>query len=113
MKTFIIVNNLENLKANTANDIQVKNIYGIYQNKEKSFWECKTANVKLLDESNTNNLELLNTFVIKEIDLDTDNIITTYKMESKTSIIDINSKKKYKIPVIYKSNKNLNNLHYK
>ena len=48
MKTYILMKNDSN--PNNAEEIKVNDIYGIYQNKCKAFWECKVANLKILKE---------------------------------------------------------------
>ena len=45
MKTYIIMKYTNDI--NNAEDIKVNDIYGIYQNRCKAFWECKIANIKL------------------------------------------------------------------
>ena len=48
MKTYILMKN-ESSPEN-AEDIKVNDIYGIYQNRCKAFWECKVANLKIVQE---------------------------------------------------------------
>ena len=100
MKTYIVVqNNNDNIK--TAENIKVNDIYGIYQNRCKAFWECKVANLKISEEKKSNKPILLESYVIKEIEVETDNIITTYIMESRNIIVDKSTDIKHKIPTFY------------
>ena len=91
MKTYILINGIS--APLTADDIKVKDIYGIYQNKCKSFWECKIANLKVPGKPFK--------YVVKEIELDTCNIITTYRLENRNTIVNVNTGKQLKIPVFY------------
>ena len=100
MKTYIIINNIETEKIESADDIQVNTIYGIYQNKGKAFWECKVINLKIMEEQNSKNPKLLKNYIIKEINLENNNIIMTYTLVDRNTIIDLNNYK-YKIPVFY------------
>lgn len=83
----------------SADDISVKDIYGIYQNRCKAFWECKIANIKL-EQSTTNH------YILKEVNLDTSEILTTYSMFDKNTIIDLDNNK-FTIPVFYNEIDNL------
>ena len=98
MKTYILMKN--NTIPETAEDIKVNDIYGIYQNRCKAFWECKVANLKLMKEKNINNPKLLETYVLKEINLETSSIVTSYSMINRTNMID-SDKNKFKIPTFY------------
>ena len=95
MKTFIIMKSGN--EPETAEDIKVNDIYGIYQNKCKAFWECKLANLKIMKENNLNHLKY---YVLKEINLETSEILMTYKLIDRNNIID-NNNIKYKIPIFY------------
>ena len=46
MRTYILMKNESN--PINSEDIKVSDIYGIYQNRCKAFWECKVANIKLI-----------------------------------------------------------------
>ena len=100
MKTYIIINNIENNKIDSVDDIQVHSIYGIYQDRGKSFWECKIINLKIMEEKKNKNPKLLKNYIIKEIDLKNNNIITTYSLIDRNTIVDLNNEK-YRIPVFY------------
>lgn len=97
MKTYILTNT--QLQINNIEDIKVKDIYGIYQNRCKAFWECKVANLKLNKNNNFKNLNL-KTYIIKEIDLETNKIINSYKLDNRNIITD-KDENKFKIPVFY------------
>ena len=90
MKTYILVTN--ECKAENADEIKVNEIYGIYQNDSKAFWECRELNLK------KKNKDIY--YILKEIDLDTDEIVNSYTLSQDNNIID-NSGKIYKIPVFY------------
>jgi hypothetical protein len=79
MKTYILMKNTENLI--NSDDIKVSDIYGIYQNRCKSFWECKIANLKL--ENN-----ILDLYVINEINLENNIIENSYKLIDRKNISD-------------------------
>lgn len=98
MKTYILINSVS--QPITADDIKVKDIYGIYQNKCKAFWECKIANSKIQERSFN--------YVLKEIELDSCEIITTYKLESRNTIINVKTGEKLKIPIFYNSRSKTN-----
>ena len=49
MNTYILIKN--DTMPITAEDIKVNDIYGIYQNRCKAFWECKVANLKIINEN--------------------------------------------------------------
>ena len=100
MKTYIIINNIENKIIETVDDIQVNSIYGIYQNRGKAFWECKVVNLKIMEEKQSKNPKLFKSYIIKEIDLEKNSIITTYTLEDRNTMFDLNNEK-YKIPVFY------------
>ena len=88
MKTFILTkNNLDNF-----NEIKVNDIYSIYQDKFLSFSECLDINLKI------KNNKKLDKYIIKEINLDTDEVEKVYKILNQNYIIDINNNIKYKIP---------------
>tara|TARA_B100000886_G_scaffold279491_1_gene203539 strand:- start:256 stop:570 length:315 start_codon:yes stop_codon:yes gene_type:complete len=91
MKTYILMKNINNL--NNAEDIKVSDIYGIYQNRCKAFWECKIANLKLKKN-------IFDFYVIKEINLENNNIDNSYKLIDRLKIID-EHKEIYEIPVFY------------
>ena len=98
MKTYILMKN--DTIPNTAEDIKVEDIYGIYQNRCKAFWECKVANLKLMNKSDSSNPNLLESYSLKEIDLESSNIINSYMMIDRSYIKDMNGDK-YKIPTFY------------
>ena len=89
MKTYILVSG--DCKAINAEDIKVNEIIGIYQNESKAFWECREINLKIKKK----NLK----YVLKEINLDTNEIVKSYMLDG-NDIVD-NDGKKYKIPVFY------------
>ena len=95
----------------TAEDIKVQDIYGIYQNKCKAFWECKVANLKFMNEMDSNNPKLLESYVLKEIDLETSNIITSYMLKDRSFILDTNNKT-HKIPTFYNDVQISSNINY-
>ena len=64
--------NINNL--NNAEDIKVSDIYGIYQNRCKAFWECKITNLKLLESKKKFS------YIIQEVELDNNQIVNTYKL---------------------------------
>tara|TARA_B110000971_G_scaffold150794_1_gene154004 strand:- start:93 stop:434 length:342 start_codon:yes stop_codon:yes gene_type:complete len=99
MKTYILIKN--DIIPETAEDIKVNSIYGIYQNKCKAFWECKIANLKIMEDKKSKNPKFLTTYVLKEINLETSEIITTYELKDRTNIVDINTNQNNKIPVFY------------
>ena len=94
MKTYILMKNVEGILA--SSDIKVKDIHGIYQNKCKGFWECKVVNLKMFEDT-----KRLDEYILKEIELDNSEIVTTYRLKDKNNIEDLNTHKKYKIPVFY------------
>jgi len=83
-----------------AEDIKVNDIYGIYQNRCKAFWECKVANLKIVQEQQKNSLKLLKSYVLKEINLETNEIINSFYLNNRNSICD-DSGILYKIPIFY------------
>lgn len=89
MKTYILVKNTCN--AINAEDIKVNEILGIFQNESKAFWECREINLTTKDN---------NVYVLKEINLETNEIQNSYSLYDKNSIID-KDEKIYKIPVFY------------
>ena len=99
MKTYILIKNNDNI-PNTAEDIKVNDIYGIYQNRCKAFWECKVANLKVMTEKNSKNPKFLDSYILKEVNLETSEIITSYSLIDRNNIIDTNENK-YKIPTFY------------
>jgi len=109
MKTYILMNN-DSIPI-TAEDIKVSDIYGIYQNRCKAFWECKVANLKIMNKSKTKNPKLFESYVLKEIDLETSEILTSYIMLDRNNIVDIENNK-YKIPTFYNDIKINNNIIY-
>ena len=78
----------------------IRNIYGIYQNRCKAFWECKVANLKIINEKKNNNPKLLKSYVLKEINLESNEIINSYYLNNRNQILDDNNNI-YKIPVFY------------
>jgi len=104
MRTYILMNN--DSSPVTADDIKVDDIYGIYQNKCKAFWECKVTNLKIFEKSK--NIKSLRSYVIKEIELETSEIITTFELLDRNNIMDINTNEKFKIPVFYNNVQNKN-----
>ena len=93
MKTYILIKNKKEINIQNAEDIKVSDIYGIYQNKCKAFWECRVVNLK-------NNI-----YILKEINLETNEITNSFYLKDKTSIIDEKGEN-YKIPVFYNDIKN-------
>ena len=98
MKTYILMKN--NTIPITSEDIKVNDIYGIYQNRCKAFWECKVANLKIMNDKNSKNPKLLESYVLKEINLETSEIVTSYSMIDRNNIID-SEDNKFKIPTFY------------
>jgi hypothetical protein len=98
MKTYILMKN--NTLPITSDDIKVNDIYGIYQNRCKAFWECKVANLKIMNEKDSKNPELLESYVLKEINLETSEIVTSYNMVDRNNVID-SENNKFKIPTFY------------
>jgi len=86
MRTYILMKNESN--PINSEDIKVSDIYGIYQNRCKAFWECKVANIKLIKNTNKNNPKLLKSYILKEIDLETNEIINSYYLNSRNSVLD-------------------------
>ena len=80
MKTYILMKN--NTLPITSDDIKVNDIYGIYQNRCKAFWECKVANLKIMNEKDSKNPELLESYVLKEINLETSEILLIFSTRS-------------------------------
>lgn len=99
MKTYILIKNNGNIPQ-TAEDIKVNDIYGIYQNRCKAFWECKVANLKIMNKKDTKNPKLLESYILKEINLETSEIITSYSMLDRNNIINTDNYK-FKIPTFY------------
>ena len=95
MKTYILMKNDSN--PDNAEDIKVNDIYGIYQNKCKAFWECKVANLKILKQKKKNNLK---SYVLKEINLETNEIINSFYLKNRNCICD-NNGSIHKIPIFY------------
>ena len=91
MKTYILVKS--SCSAINAEDIKVNEILGIFQNESKAFWECREINLNAKDNS---------VYVLKEINLETNEIQNSYRLNDKNSIIDQNEKL-YKIPVFYEN----------
>lgn len=98
MKTYILMKN--NTTPITSEDIKVNDIYGIYQNRCKAFWECKVANLKIMNDKDSKNPKLLESYVLKEINLETSEIVTSYSMIDRNNIID-SEDNKFKIPTFY------------
>ena len=98
MKTYILMKNESN--PENAEDIKVDDIYGIYQNRCKAFWECKVANLKIVQEQKKNSPKLLKSYVLKEINLETNEIINSFYLNNRNSICDDNGIL-YKIPIFY------------
>ena len=98
MKTYILIKNDSN--PDNAEEIKVNDIYGIYQNRCKAFWECKVANIKIMNEKDSKNPELLESYVLKEINLETSEIVTSYNMVDRNNVID-SENNKFKIPTFY------------
>ena len=94
MKTYILMKNDSN--PDNAEEIKVNDIYGIYQNRCKAFWECKIANLKILKEKKNN----LKSYVLKEINLETNEIINSFYLKNRNSICDDNGYI-HKIPIFY------------
>ena len=84
MRIYFLIKKEENIKK--PDDITVEMVYGIYNSKYKSFWECKIVNEKLKD----------NKYIIKEINLEENLIVNTYKLYDDNNIID---KKDYKYKI--------------
>lgn len=84
----------------TGEDIKVEDIYGIYQNRCKAFWECKVANLSLMKKQDSNNPKLLESYSLKEIDLETSSILNSYIMKDRNNMTDLNNKV-HKIPTFY------------
>ena len=99
MKTYILMKNDDTPPAN-AEDIKVNDIYGIYQNRCKAFWECKVANLKIIQDSKKNNPKLLKSYILKEINLETNDILNSYYLNNRNSICD-DSGILHKIPIFY------------
>ena len=95
MKVYILMKN--ETEPETAEDIKVEDIYGIYQNRCKGFWECKVANLKISKENQTN---CLSYYILKEINLESSEIIQTYNLIDRNNIID-SEKNIFKVPVFY------------
>ena len=100
MKTYIFMKYTNDI--NNAEDIKVNDIYGIYQNRCKAFWECKIANIKL----KINRLDL---YCLKEINLETNEIINSYTLKDNDNIIDQDGDI-YKIPIFNDDLKNNYNI---
>jgi len=96
MKTYILMKNDSN--PDNAEEIKVSDIYGIYQNRCKAFWECKIANLKILKEKN--NLKMLKSYVLKEINLETNKILNSFYLKNRNYISD-DYGVLYKIPIFY------------
>ena len=94
MKSYILIKNVDDIIS--ATDIKVKDVFGIYQNKCKGFWECKVINLRLFENTKT-----LDSYVLKEVELENEEIITTYKLHDRNNIQDAKTGKKYKIPIFY------------
>lgn len=84
----------------TAEDIKVQDIYGIYQNRCKAFWECKVANLNVIKKSGANNRGLIESYSLKEIDLESSKILNSFLLVDRNYVKDTNDKK-YKIPTFY------------
>lgn len=84
----------------SAEDIKVDCIYGIYQNKCKAFWECKVANLNVIKKSESKSNNLIESYCLKEIDLESSKILNSFLMVDRNFIKDTNDKK-YKIPTFY------------
>lgn len=78
MKTYILVNS--NIKINSADDIQVSYIYGIYQKQKKAIYEACIAN------SN-------DSYNIYEIDLNNNKITNIFTFHGNNNFIDSYEKK--------------------
>lgn len=98
MKTYILMKNDSTLTS--AEDIKVEDIYGIYQNRCKAFWECKVANLNVIKKSESKNENLLESYSLKEIDLESSKILNSFLMIDRNYIKDL-SETKYKIPTFY------------
>ena len=79
MKTYILINS--NIIVNSAEDIHVSSIYGIYQKQKKAIYEACIANNK-------------NIYNIYEIDLSNNQITNILKFSENNTFID-NFKKKH------------------
>lgn len=100
MKTYILMKNDNNNVPETGEDIKVEDIYGIYQNRCKAFWECKVANLSLMKKKSSNNPILLQSYSLKEVDLESSNILNSYIMKDRNYMVDSQSKIQ-KIPTFY------------
>ena len=98
MKTYILMKN--DSTPENAEEIKVSDIYGIYQNRCKAFWECKVANLKIVNEKKNKNPKLFKSYVLKEINLETNEIMNSYFLNNRNQIVD-DSNIIYKIPVFY------------
>ena len=98
MKTYILMKN--DTTPESAEDIKVECIYGIYQNKCKAFWECKVANLNVINKSESKNINLIESYCLKEIDLESSKILNSFLMVDRNYIKDFNNNK-YKIPTFY------------
>ena len=76
MKTYILINS--DIKILTPDDIQVNDIYGIYQKKQKALYEANIAN-KIIK------------YNIYEIDLNTNTISNIIRLKNNT-FLDKNNK---------------------
>ena len=76
MKTYILINS--DIKILTPDDIQVNDIYGIYQKKQKALYEANIAN-KIIK------------YNIYEIDLNTNTISNIIRLKNDT-FLDKNNK---------------------
>ena len=100
MKTYILLKN--NNIVNNADNIKVSDIFGIYLNRCKGFWECKLVNLKNKIQPN------YKSYILKEINLETNEITNSYYLHNKNTIKDDNDKS-YKIPIFYNNLVNLYN----
>ena len=83
MKTYILINS--DIQINSADDIQVSFIYGIYQKQKKAIYEACIANTN-------------NSYNIYEIDLNNNKITNMLKFYGNNKFID-NFKKNYYLDV--------------